>query len=256
METKDFKQYAEQVKGCNRLFEKAVKDAADNLTKITGDYRYSEKGKEEKKKEALADLNATADNMTAVFKEAVTKFCSDFAVVLPEDGKDHTKDIENALRIIDMLGFSLDEKNLANAVNPLRGSFRSMKTICDLLEAKNENGLAAVAGEGYKPEIMRAMLDYMGINTRVNDYLHIFENIESIVAPDNTGDKYRFNVTSFSNAPVVTISPQISYNMLACADWMQEAGAMYADLEGEFSSLFTNHIATDKELIESTLQGN
>lgn len=254
METKDFKQYVGIVKSCNGLFEKAVAEKADEATQIMGNYRYSEQGKEEKKKEALADLEKSADNMTGLFKEAVTNFCNDFAVVLPEDGKDHGKDIENALKIIDMLGFNLDRKNLANAINPLRGSFRSMKTVCDLLEVKHKNGIAA--GVGFAPEVMQDMLSYLGINTRVNDYLDIFGHIEDIIAPNNMGDKYRFTITSMSNAPVVTISPQISYNMLACADWMQEAGEMYAELEGEFSSLFKAHIATDKELIESTLQGN
>ena len=253
MNEKNYKQYAEQVNGCNRLFADEVKRAADETTKILTDWRYSEKGKEEKKQKALAELNATAENMTAVFKEAVKKFCDDFAVVLPEDGKDHSKDIENALKVIEMLGYGMDERNLDNIINPLRGSFRSMKTIVDVMEAKNKNALAGVAGVGYDAAIMGKLYEYMGINTRVNDYIDLFAHVEAII--DNTGDRYRFNVTSMSNATVVTMVDVIPYSFLACADWMQQIGEEYAALEDEFSSLFKNHVPSDKELILNTLRG-
>ena len=114
MNEKDYKKYAEQGEGCNRLFDDEVAKVADQATKTASDWRLSEKGKEDKKKEAFAALNKTADMIATVAKKCISDFCKDFSIILPEDDKDHTKDIENALHIIDLLGFNLDVKNLEN----------------------------------------------------------------------------------------------------------------------------------------------
>lgn len=243
---KNYEIYATQVQGCNKLFTDEVKRIADECTKVMGDFRYSEQGKEEKKREHFAALNAIADNLSRVCKEAIRHFCDDFRVSLPEDGKDHSRDIENALKIIELLGVNLDVQNFQNIMNPLRGSFRSMKVIADLLEAKNKGGA------NYDSAIMKKLYEYMGGNGRVFDYLHIFEIIESIIG--STGDRYGFSVTSYGNASVIRIQERIPYDFLACADWMKQAGKEYAALEEEFSDVFKTHIPTDRELIESTLK--
>ncbi len=243
---KNYDVYAAQVKACNNLFEDEVKRIADECTKVMSNRLYSEEGREAKKREHFAALNAIADNMTKVFKEAVRHFCNDFRVVLPEDGKDHGKDIENALKIIEMLGFDMDVNNLKNIMNPLRGSFRSIKIIVDLMEAKNRSVV------NYDPAVMKTLYEYLGINSRVNDYLNLFGTIESII--DKDGDKYGFDVLGYSNASVIKMQARIPYDFLACADWMKDAGAEYAALEEEFSDVFKTHIPTDRELIESTLK--
>lgn len=251
MNEKDYKKYAEQMEGCNRLFDDEVAKVADSTTKTVSDWRLSEQGKEAKKKENFEALNKTAEMIATVAKKGISEFCKDFAITLPEDGKDHTKDIENALHIVDMLGFDLDVKNLKNALSPISGSFRSVKTVVDLIDAKQKNALSK--GVGFSPEVMAEVYSYMGINSRVNDYLNIFDNIQSII--DNPGDTYRFEVTSRSNATLITLQAIIPYDFLACADWMKKCGEEYAVLESEFSSLFIGHIGTDREILESIYQG-
>ena len=245
---KNYEAYAAQVQGCNKIFEDEVKRIADECSKVMSDWRYSEQGKEDKKREHFTTLNAIAENMSKIFKEAVRHFCDDFRVILPEDGKDHSKDIENALKVIEILGFNMDLNNLTNIINPLRGSFRSMKIIADLMEAKNR-GIV-----NYDAEVMSALYGYMGINIRANEYLNLFGIIEGIIG--NDGDKYRFEATSYSNATVVTLQAQIPYDFLACADWMKRVGEEYAALENELSDIFKTHIPTDRELLENTLKGN
>lgn len=249
---KNFKQYAEQVNKCNALFSQSVKDKQDEINKILVDWRYSEKGKQEKKEAFFKELNAAADNMTKVFKEAVKHFCNDFAIVLPDDGVDHSKDIENGLRIIEMLGFNMDEKNLDNIMRPLRKSYSSMKTIVDVMEAKN-NGSAGAAGLGYDLRIMNKLYEYMGISTRVTDYMDLFGLVEDIM---NGQDGYKFSLQAFSNSTFIELVDIVPYSFLACADWIKQAGEMYGELETEFTALFTNHVPTDKEMIESVLTGN
>lgn len=247
---RNFTQYIEQVKQCNAIFTKAVREKQDELNKVLIDWRYSPKGKQEQKEKFYKDLNASAANMTGVFKEAVKHFCDDFRVVLPDDGKDHAKDVENALRVIDMLQYDLDEKNLDNIMRPLRQSYLSMKTIVDVLEAKHKNA-GIIPGAGYAPKLMLKLYDYMGISTRVAEYLNIFGNIEDILKGQ---ESYRYEVTQYSNITTLEIFEVIPYSFLACGEWMEKAGKLYGELETEFNALFTNHVPTDAEVIESILK--
>ena len=249
MDEKKYLKYAEQIEGCNRLFDDEVARVADSITQTISDWRLSERGKEQKKKDSFAALNKTAEMIAKIAKKSVADFCNDYAIDLPEDGADHSKDIENGLKIIDMLGFNLDVVNLANVMNPLLGSFRSTKTIVDLMLTKGK----ASSEVGYSPEVISKLYEYTGINSKVGDYLNLFNNICDILK--NPYDIYRFEVTSRSNATLVTLQPIIPYDLLACSDWMRKCGSEYAALESEFSSLFTSHVPTDRELLESIYQG-
>lgn len=253
MEIKNFEEHAKKIEAFNNVFENTVKETANEMTKVSGDWRYSDAGKNELKKGLIADLNTSANNLSEIFKGAVKAFCDDFAIKLPEDGKDHGKDIENALRVLDMLGFSLDEKNLANIIDPLKGSFHSMKMIFDIIDTKQKNALENGLS-GYSSSVVAKLFDYMGINTSVMNFLDTFNQLKDLA--ENPGIGYRFIITSTSNASVTTIQPVISYDFLACADWMREAGAQYANLESEFSSLFKDHVQTDTEMITAALTGN
>ena len=250
---KKYEEFAAQVTGCNALFQSEVKKKADELNKINADWRWSPKGKEEQKKKAFDELQGTADNLTKVFKEAVSRFMAEYGVSLPEDNKDHSIDIQNALKIIDMLGFDLDEKNVTNILNPLKGSFKNLKTILDVIRAKDQNGQPEVAGVKlhYSPEVRRVIDEVSGLNTDVYEYIEFIGNIQDII--DNPAG-YRFEAETVSNAPVTVIRDYIPYSFLACGDWMKEAGERYAVLENQFSSLFKVHVPTDQEMIEDILK--
>ena len=247
---KKYEEFAAQVTGCNTLFRDEVKRKADELNRINADWRYSPKGKEEQKKKVFNELQATADNLTKVFKEACSRFMSEYGIRLPEDNKDHSLDIQNALKIIDMLGFDLDEKNVSNILNPLKGSFKNLKTIIDVIRAKDQNGEAG-AKLHYSPEIMRVIDEVSGLNTNVYEYIEFIGNIQDII--DNPAG-YQFEAETVTNTPVTYIRDLIPYSFMACGDWMKEAGKEYAVLEDQFSSLFKVHVPTDQEMIEDILK--
>ena len=48
MKIKNFEDYAKRAETFNSVFEGTVKEAADNMTKVSGDWRFSDKGKAEK----------------------------------------------------------------------------------------------------------------------------------------------------------------------------------------------------------------
>lgn len=250
---KKYEEFAAQVTGCHSLFQSEVKKQADALNKINADWRWSPKGKEEQKQKVFDSLQASADNMTAVVKEACKRFLAEYGITLPEDNKDHSIDIQNALKIIDLLGFDLDVKNLNNILNPLKGSFRNIKTIVDVIRAKDHNGQPEVAGVKlhYSPDVLRTLDEVSGLNTSVYDYLDFISNIQEII--DNPAG-YRFEADTVGNAPVTYIRDVIPYSFLACPDWMKEAGEKYAVLENQFSGIFKVHIPTDQEMIEDVLK--
>ena len=250
---KKYEEFAAQVTGFNTLFQGEVKKQADSLNKINADWRWSPKGKEEQKKKVFDTLQASADNMTAAVKEACKRFLAEYGISLPEDNKDHSIDIQNALKIIDLLGFDLDVRNLNNILNPLKGSFRNLKTIVDVIRAKDQNGQPDIAGvkTHYSLDVVRKLDEVSGLTTDVFDYLDYISNIQEII--DNPSG-YRFEADSVGNAPVTYIQDMIPYSFMACPDWMKEAGERYAVLENQFSGIFKVHIPTDQEMIEEAVK--
>lgn len=251
---KNYEKYVTQVKGLNTLFSESVKRVADELNAKLTDWRLSEKGREEQKQKKTDELNAICENMNNVFREAVKRFLTDYAIGLPDDGEDHSKDIENTLRVIEMLGFDLDIKNFDNIITPLRGNYRAMKTVLDVMRVKNESGLSGLKPEQnhYSSGVMDKLDEYTGINTHVTDFLGIMDNIADIV---DSPIGYRFEYNRYSNATVIEVVDIIPYSYLSCADWMTEAGNMYARLEEEFAAIFKQHTPTDREILESNLPG-
>lgn len=246
---KNYEKYVTQVKGLNTLFSESVKRVADELNAKLTDWRLSEKGREEQKQKKTDELNAICENMNNVFREAVKRFLTDYAIGLPDDGEDHSKDIENALRVIEMLGFDLDVKNFDNIITPLRGNYRAMKTVLDVMRVKNESGLTM---QHYNNAVMNKLDEYTGVNARVTDFLEIMDRIADIV---DSPIGYRFENNRISNVTVIQIVDIIPYSFLSCPDWMTEAGEMYAQLEDEFIILFRKHTPTGREMIESSLPG-
>ena len=250
MSNKNVEQYATRIEEYNRLFEERVTAAANEATKALSDWRYSESYRFKKKQEIMKQLVAEGENISKIFRETVSKFCDDFKIVLPEDSKDHKQEIENALKVIDMLGYSLTESILSEIIRPLRGSFRGMKLILNILEAKN-NGLSIAVGEGYSPDIIKHMHEFSGISSSVGEYLDLFEHVEEII--NVNGAVYGFEEINMSNYGVVEIVPRIPYSFLACAGWMRQLAQMYGWLEKEFANLFVGHIPTAREEIDKIL---
>lgn len=249
---KNYEKYVAQVKALNVMFAESVKKASDELNEKLTDWRLSEKGREEQRQKKVDELNAVCENMNSVFREAVKRFLTDYAIGLPDDGIDHSKDIENALRVIDMLGFDLDVKNFDNIITPLRGNYRAMKTVLDVMRVKNESGLSGIAMQHYNSAVMDKLDEYTGVNSRVTDFLEIMDNIADIV---DSPVGYRFENSSINNVVIVQFVDYIPYSYLSCADWMIKAGEMYAQLESDFTPIFKKHTPSDREMLESNLPG-
>ncbi len=250
--TTNYKTYADQVRTMNALFAKTIKEKGDSLNQLMADWRWSPKGKEEKKQVIFSELKESCKNMSKLFREIVDKFCKDFEITFPEDNKDHSVDIQNALRVVDMLDSSLDTVNLKNILQPLSGSYRSTKTVLDVIRVKADSKTRSLGGvDQYSNEVLIMIEEKSGVYTNVVDYLNYFDRIKDILT---NAANYDFYASSVNDSPVIYMQDRIPYSFLSCEEWMIQVGKMYSVLENQFSSLFQNHVISDRELIETILK--
>lgn len=232
--------------------EQKIKEAAETATKVMNDWRFSPEGKEQSKKDIFDELNTTLEHEMNLIRDAASDFCNNYRVKLPEDQKDHSTDIANALKVIDMMGYNMTVDVLKTILEPIKNSYKNMKMIGDIMTAKQKNGNGA--GVGYSYDVMDTLLTYMGVNTSIIDYLDKVKEIEDVAT--NPGWKLRFRVMSYPNATLVQLAPDISYRIVTLPDAIIAAGEMYAQLETEFSDLFKEHIPTDEEMIVGALKND
>ena len=245
---KTYERYAATAETIIKNFEDAVEETQKTGCEIMLDWRFTPEGKSENLKGIKADLQEKADNLTKLFRENARKFCNEYKVALPNDGKAHTEDVANALKVIDMVGFKLTPDILKSIMEPLKHSYTNMKLINDVITAKGNN--AIVEGIGYDEAIYKTLFEYMGVNTSAIEYLNKLKEVEDI---ENIPG-FKFSVSMYGGATPVIITPDVPYFYLTLPDTMKELGKMYATLENEFSELFTKHIPTDGELILSSLK--
>ncbi|MFR9113677.1 MAG: hypothetical protein ACLVJ7_18360 [Acutalibacteraceae bacterium] len=245
-----YESYAARAEAIIKNFQDKVKEAQETGCEMMLDWRFTPEGKNENLKGVKADLQEKADNLTELFRENARKFCNEYKVTLPNDGKSHTEDVANALKVIDMVGFKLTPDILKSIMEPLKHSYTNMKMIHDVIYAKGNVPEAGLAGIGYDKAIYETLIEYMGINTSAVEYLDRLKEVEDI---ENIPG-FKFSVEPFTNATPFIIVPNIPYEYYAVPETMKELGEMYATLENEFSELFTKHIPTDSELILSSLK--
>ena len=246
-----YESYAARAEAIIKLFEDTAKEAQETGCKIMADWRFTPEGKSENLKGIKADLQEKADNLTKLFKENAKKFCDEYKVTLPNDGKSHTEDVANALKVIDMVGFKLTPDTLKSIMEPLKHSYTNMKLLHDVIVAKGDVSAAVTEiGIGYDEAIYETLIEYMGINTSAVEYLDRLKEVEDIESIPG----FKFSVSMYGGATPVIITPDVPYFYLTLPDTMKELGKMYATLENEFSELFTKHIPTDGELILSSLK--
>ena len=245
-----YERYAATVETIIKNFEDAVEETQKTGCEIMLDWRFTPEGKSENLKGIKADLQEKVDNLTKLFRENARKFCNEYKVTLPNDGKTHTEDVANALKVIDMVGFKLTPDILKSIMEPLKHSYTNMKMIHDVIYVKGNVPEAGLAGIGYDEAIYETLIEYMGINTSAVEYLDRLKEVEDI---ENI-PRFKFSVSMYGGATPVIITPDVPYFYLTLPDTMKELGKMYATLENEFSELFTRHIPTDGELILSSLK--
>jgi len=257
---KDFEQYATFIEGTTGAYEREIADASEKVVKILNDWRYSDKGKDVKRQKEAERLKAVGENFTNLTKEAVFRFLKDFRITVPADGQDHSRDIDNALRVIQTLGNNIDERNIINVLEPLRGDFRSMKYVLDVLDQK-------CAAEGKNAFLTFRLSEYLGITDDMLEYMDSYEQIAQI-ASDLRGYSYTIEGETSAIRPIDPNNPEsrpeityrsrggsfrtnVNYELYALPDRIRKAGELYAKAEGGFANLSKPRYQSDNDILKT-----
>lgn len=214
--------FSEKISELTRNYEEKLNECGNSMNGLS---MYSDEEISKRRTAMLKDLDSVTADYNKQFGEILQQFLTVYELEMPDDGKDHAADISNALQIINLLGNSLDTKNLSNIIKPMAKDFKSVKTVCDLIMTKSAT--VSASGAAYNADVIKAVLDYSGANAGISDYADRVELIKNI---GETGVKYSYSVEGSLTGKIIGVSPNISYNTLAMPQMLDETAKMYNDI--------------------------
>lgn len=219
--------FSEKISELTRNYEEKLNECGNSMNGLS---MYSDEEISKRRTAMLKDLDSVTADYNKQFGEILQQFLTVYALEMPDDGKDHATDISNALQIINLLGNSLDTKNLSNIIKPMAKDFKSVKTVCDLIMTKSAT--VSASGAAYNADVIKAVLDYSGANAGISDYVERVEMIKNI---SETGAKYGYEVDGALTSKVIKVRPTTSYNAMAIPQMLDETAKLYNNVtNGEF----------------------
>lgn len=206
------------------------------------------------RQEAISKLKAELDKINRDFSDSVRglvkKFCKEFSVSFKEDNADHAADIANALKVIEMCGTGLTGDLFRQMLEPLKGSYKALKVINDVLVVKWSNPATAAL---YAPEISTIISDYMGSNAEINEYVDRLKEIETVSDYPQLSEFEIVN-TAFNGVFHFEVRNKTRYSVGVLPDEMVAVGKMYEELAMKYPLMFANYIPTQEDIIDDTMK--
>ena len=248
---KTYETYAKKILIFKQTHKQEARKVLDTANQILVNKRFSDYGK----REALEALKTDIGNLNKEFSESIRgvirQFCKEYSVSFAEDNADHSADVANALKVIDMCGARLTGELLRSVLDPLKGSHKAMKIIYDVLSIKLNH---PVVGSEYAPEIQNILFEYTGTTTEINEYLDRLKEIEA-VADYPVLSNYEIINQGYNGEYRFEMQDRASYSVCALPDWIAEAGKQYEALAMKYPLMFTNYIPSHEEIILDGLNG-
>lgn len=235
---KSYETYAKKILIFMNTHTQEAKKIFDTANKIATNQRFSDFGK----KEALDALKVQLAELNKQFSDsirgAVKQFCKEYGVSYAEDNADHTADIANALKIMEMVGTNLTGDLFRTAIEPMKGSYRALKIVQEILVSK------ANTGNAYSDEIKKIIYEYIGVNSEIAAYMDRLKEIEE-VADYPVLVNYELANTGYNGAYRFELRETTTYSVYATPDWMMEVGKMYEELAMKYPLIFSNYVPED-----------
>ena len=154
MSEKLYETYAKQALTIVHQHRERTKEIADAIQKINTDRRYSEyMVGEQLLKKLREELNEVNQEKSDELKAVVQQFVNKYQINIVDDGKANPQEIANALKVIEMCGTGLTVDVLRTAIEPIKGSYTTLKMIQTILVSKNQH--AMVVEGTYDPGLYR-----------------------------------------------------------------------------------------------------
>ena len=245
---KSYETYAKKALMLKHTHKQEAGKIRDTISQIDLNQRLSDFGKQE----AIEKLKGEAGNLNKQFSDSIRglirQFCKEFGTSFAEDYADHSTDVANALKIIEMCGSELTAELLHSIIEPLKGSHKAMKMIYDVLTVKYSNIPDVVGVPRYSPEIERILNERMGTTAEINEYLDRLKELEA-VADCPLLSNYEIVNMGYNGMTRFEVQDHTIYSVLALPDTMMEIGKQYEALALKYPQMFTNYIPTNEEII-------
>ncbi|MCD8377361.1 MAG: hypothetical protein LUB59_01080 [Candidatus Gastranaerophilales bacterium] len=237
---KSYETYANKFKTLISEFEEETKKIENTANQIAIDRRFTDFGRQEHITGLKADLEKLRVEYTDILRGLVKQFCEEYAVSFSEDGADHGTDIANALKVIEMCGANITPDLFRSVVDPLKGSYKALKVISDVLTIRWEN---QPLDDKYDKEIRGIILDYMGSDVEVNSYVEYLNDVKAVTDYPVLLDYQLVNV-GVNGASRFEVRNQTRYSVCVLPDEIIRMGRMYEELTLKCPLLFKNQVTS------------
>lgn len=235
MDEKLYETCAKQVQVLLHDYRTELSNINESIQKVKADPRYTEFGKKGMLNALLKELKDLNESTTEELKKIVTNFCEKYKVTFSDDNGQHQIEIANALKIIDMCGMNLSAELFQSAIEPLKSSYKSLKMIRGVLEARDSN---IALPEHYDMEIFNMLDGYMGSSVSIEDYTDSLARIKEILDYPMIFDS-GVSVLSYGGSGETAQINDGTHSVVLClGDNMMAVGKMYEVLSQEYLLVF------------------
>ena len=236
MSEKLYETYAKQALTIVHQHRERTKEIADAVQKASTDRRYSEYGREQLLKKLREELNELNQEKSDELKTVVQQFVNEYQVNIVDDGKANPQEIANALKIIEMCGTGLTVDVLRTAIEPIKGSYTTLKMIQTILVSKNQH---AIVVEGmYDPDCIVLLDDYLGRNGALIGYEDTFAEVKSALDMPLLVSAGIHGEPDYNGSVVNQLLDTTPYITLCLPDSMMKVGKLYDQVYLEYPGFF------------------
>lgn len=184
-------------------FEEDCKKMNSVVSLLWADPMYSAEYKRTKTAEHVAALKQSAQKRVDNIKAIVEKLWAACPIDVPNDGKNHAIEVNNALLAINILGANINAENLIGVLDPIRGSYADIKLVGNILRNK-----ISTSHESYNPQILPLIEKYMMLDNGIGEFSERKAQIVGVV------DQLRlsFYEQTYSNENTMPITCNLSYD--------------------------------------------
>lgn len=236
MSEKLYETYAKQALTIVHQHRERTKEIADALQIVSTDRERSEYGKDRSVERLRNELKELNQEKSDELKAVVQQFVNKYQVNIVDDGKANPQEIANALKVIEMCGTGLTVEVLRTAIEPIKGSYTTLKMIQTILVSKNQH---AIVVEGmYDPDCIVLLDDYLGRNGALIGYEDTFAEVKSALDVPLLVSAGIHGEPDYNGSVINRLLDTTPYITLCLSDSMMKVGKLYEQVSLEYPGFF------------------
>ena len=159
-----------------------------------------------------------------------------YQINITDDGKADPQEVANALKVIEMCGTGLTVEVLRTALEPIKGSYTTLKMIQTILTSKNQRALAVEAT--YSPECIILIDEYIGQTGAIIGYEDTFAEVKSALNVPLLVSAGLHGEPDYNGSVINRLLDTTPYITLCLSDSMMKVGKLYEQVSLEYPGFF------------------